>query len=913
MKSKLTSLDNSFIKKNWSWLLAAVITLAVLFVVMITGKITPFGEYSLLNYDCLNQYMPFYSEYRHKLLNHENLFYTWNAGLGTDFYLVYVYYLACPLNYLLILFKAEDLAAVISAFICIKIVISAATFGYYLSRREGEIENKFSITGFSVAYALSGYMCGYYWNAMWLDSILVFPLIILGLNKLMTGKSPILYISALFFSLFCNFYITFMICIFLVLWFFTYDFENVKDVIMKGLKFAGCSILAAGMSAFTLVVMFRGLFTDTSYEATVPKFDFYGNIAVILRSHYYLSKPVLTDTFPGHANVYIGVITLILALIYPFISKISRRERITKVIIALFMLISMNVTTLNYIWHGFHEQMGIPNRFAFIYGFILLEMAYDSLDKIHHISHARLIPGCVISIILPLIVYIFTDYNGFVNSRAMLTNAFIMSFIYVAFICASALGDKYYNILSTVIVLLLLVEISSSAYISLRFNNLNHTMPTMKSINGFWAGVDYVEKSHEDNDFYREDVARHSIANESTFLNIKGTGTFNSTTDRSFIDTMAFLGYKVNNSFYYYYSDTPVSPVIDDIFGVKYIHSYSDEFDRADYKLIHEDDNGAKVFENTDALPVGFVTSKELIKSYLVVDYDAAYNQNTFLELASGMQGPYTFVFPDLKMSSECCDMAYDEENQRVYCSNIFNTIGNGLYEAKLSNTIEEDGEYYISLQNSYIANLIISKNKRVIFRGGESLELISLGNLKSGDQLEITMQIPIAGGDGISIPIYMARYDHEVEREIIKKLSENTFHVSSYTCNSLKGDVTINEGEMLFLSVPYSEGWEIKVDGKPSGYDRTVEGFIGIVMEPGDHKVEMEYIPIGLMPGVIITLISWLIFLVMIVMIILKEYKKGALVKANIETDIEDDTDIENVTDTNTEEEENGNNAEGQ
>ena len=43
---------------------------------MITAGITPFGEYSLLNYDCMNQYMPFFSEFRHKLINHENLFYS---------------------------------------------------------------------------------------------------------------------------------------------------------------------------------------------------------------------------------------------------------------------------------------------------------------------------------------------------------------------------------------------------------------------------------------------------------------------------------------------------------------------------------------------------------------------------------------------------------------------------------------------------------------------------------------------------------------------------------------------------------------------------------------------------------------------------------------------------------------------
>ena len=32
---------------------------------------------------------------------------------------------------------------------------------------------------------------------------------------------------------------------------------------------------------------------------------------------------------------------------------------------------------LGYIWHGFHDQYGIPNRYAFLYIFALLAMAYE--------------------------------------------------------------------------------------------------------------------------------------------------------------------------------------------------------------------------------------------------------------------------------------------------------------------------------------------------------------------------------------------------------------------------------------------------------------------------------------------------------------------------------------------------------
>ena len=38
---------------------------------------------------------------------------------------------------------------------------------------------------------------------------------------------------------------------------------------------------------------------------------------------------------------------------------------------------------LNYIWHGFHVQNGLPNRFAFIYIFLMLTMAFDAWRHMH--------------------------------------------------------------------------------------------------------------------------------------------------------------------------------------------------------------------------------------------------------------------------------------------------------------------------------------------------------------------------------------------------------------------------------------------------------------------------------------------------------------------------------------------------
>ena len=72
----------------------------------------------------------------------------------------------------------------------------------------------------STAYALSGFVAAYSWDIMWMDCILLFPLIMVGLEKLVREQKPGLYFVTLALSVFANYYISIMICMFMVIYFF---------------------------------------------------------------------------------------------------------------------------------------------------------------------------------------------------------------------------------------------------------------------------------------------------------------------------------------------------------------------------------------------------------------------------------------------------------------------------------------------------------------------------------------------------------------------------------------------------------------------------------------------------------------------------------------------------------------------
>ncbi len=82
---------------------------------------------------------------------------------------------------------------------------------------------------------------------------------------------------------------------------------------------------------------------------------------------------------------------------------------------------------------------------------------------------------------------------------------------------------------------------------------------------------------------------------------------------------------------------------------------------------------------------------------------------------------------------------------------------------------------------------------------------------------------------------------------------------------NSLKGTIKTEEESILFLSVPYNQGWKIFDNGKEVEYEKVQLGFIGVLLEEGDHYIEMYYTPQGFKSGAILTVCGIGLWLVLI------------------------------------------------
>ena len=87
------------------------------------------------------------------------------------------------------------------------------------------MKNKFAAITFSSMYALTAFGIVNAHNSMWIDVLLFLPLVILGLEKLINERKYKLYTIVLAVSIISNFYIGFMLCIFIAIYSVYYYFD----------------------------------------------------------------------------------------------------------------------------------------------------------------------------------------------------------------------------------------------------------------------------------------------------------------------------------------------------------------------------------------------------------------------------------------------------------------------------------------------------------------------------------------------------------------------------------------------------------------------------------------------------------------------------------------------------------------
>ena len=852
---------------NWSIFLAMVITLVFMVVTMVMGHVGPFGGNSYTMVDSMHQYVPFFADYKSKLTDHGSMFYTWKVGLGVNFQSLFFYYLACPLNLLVAFVSREGIPAFISVLTVLKIVLSAGSFGYYLSRHKGGVKNTSLITAFGVAYGLNNYLLGYMWNVMWLDCIMVLPLIVLGFERLMDKGDPKLYCISLAYCLWCNYYIAFMVCIFMILWFFTESHGGVKKFFINGLKFAGYSILSAGMTAVSLITAYKGIMQTAAGKMELPKWTWYQNIREILKAHLIFTNPVKMMTFDGGVNLYCGVFVILLAFTYIFLDREKLVKRIGKLLILVFMVMSFNNELLNYVWHGFHNQYGIPNRFAFLYIFVLLTMAYRAALRLRYISGYYITSAMFLTAGFWLyIIYNTTDIRS-TGFKALLKQEILWTIIItvVCYVLCMLKGTrlKRSKVLTIIMSLAFVTEILFAADHSMDYigsANAAYSMRRAGEMEEITADVHKMAKD-EGAVFYREDMINPYILDEATLNGMNSIGIFCSTVRGEAVTAMGKLGFYTGANEYLYFGACHGTNML---FGVRHIYAT-----RADYynpdettPLIYEND-ACNVYKNIYALPVAYMVGDRVASVNLLIGRDISNVNSLVSAAADNQEALYKDAHFDMTAGAEKASAWVDQGSQDLVG---YTADGSGKPVVNAEFTVDDPGRYIVNIIANNVYKIKYFKNDVQTGYDRYQSQNFDLGELKEGDRIKLSVEFTDNYSKNGSIRFDFALLDKAVLEMDYKKLSEGALDIKTAKDGYLKGSIDAGEGGMMFVAVPYDEGWSARVDGRKVKIEKSQGAFMGIRLSAGKHDIELYYTAPGFWPGILLTILSWAVFVFVLV-----------------------------------------------
>lgn len=334
-------------------------------------RFAPFGGKSLLIMDMNNQYVEFFNG-----LKSGCIWFSWSKSLGTDYLGVFAYYVSSPFSLLTLLFPNRLMHYGVLLLTAVKLGCASLTSRYFFERCGG-VKGAMSLL-FSVSYSLMGYCMAYSLSVMWLDGLIWLPVILLGTERILRGESPLLFLVSLFVCFFSTYYISYMIVLFSCLYFVMRAVEDrTQRFIRRGLIFAASGILAAGLAGAFLVPTFLSHFEGKLVTAqmdysSLTNFPFRELVNKLVFGGY----DSITNS--GSPSVYCGLIALWFALSFFARERISLRSKLCRAVLLALMAVSLWFTPLDKVWHAFQYPNWFPYRYAFLFSFVLLDMAARS-------------------------------------------------------------------------------------------------------------------------------------------------------------------------------------------------------------------------------------------------------------------------------------------------------------------------------------------------------------------------------------------------------------------------------------------------------------------------------------------------------------------------------------------------------
>lgn len=833
------------------FLLTSLIVLTIIIIVFLLKGIYPFGRNSLIWGDMHDQITAFYYHFYDCFKGNQSLLIDFTTSGGINFLGVLAYYILSPFSFLVLLVPRTDIYLVVSIIIVLKILCSSLTCLYFIKTFYKKLPNVLSVL-LAIIYAFSGYSLIMYQITPWIDAMYMLPLIIIGLKKVLDLERPTMYIVTLSLSLIFSFYVTIMVIIFIFLASFIYllVYKDDKTIRKKGVLALGISTVISLLIALFIVV--------PSYMQISISSRMGSNIETLLNS----KMGPITDKasmFLFGGIVYAGLFFLIKNF------KQNKKFLTFYIPVSLIVLIPVLIEPINKVWH-FGSYAFFPYRFGFITMFLMTVGACHGFSNYQKFKGPILKRNKVISVVLATVISVSTfiimyvNYHDFQVAIETLTISINHSLLLILILSTIA------SIIGSFIILLLNKELNNFALVLIGIITITHI-----GVNtSIYLGMDYeqealmsqyeelasISETYQEDDYYRvKNEASNMLMNSGMVMKYHTLDHFTSLTDGNNLESLKKLGY---SSMWVKTYSRGGNLFLDSVLANKYIisrkevnseyYTLTDTYGNLNFYTLNENPSYGYLLNENDTIfdkENSFIISNSLYQNItgttaniftIIDDFDlnniktSKYQNNTYYEIID--KDSYSYFEKEISIKGK----------QTIYLEILRSLTNNDNYP------MYEKFNIYIN-DKLHTQKAFDENNNGTLNLGTYEDEVVNI-------KIELRTSIDL---NNITIGIM----DNTKYEEFIQNESIDTN--IKYNRNTISANVYTEEEKILFLPISYNEGYKVTNNGKDIEIIKVYDNFIGIKLNEGENDIKISFIPKGLIPCLIISMITLVLAIILI------------------------------------------------
>lgn len=836
------------------------------------------GEHSVLVLDLNGQYVYYFEYFRQALLGENSIFYSWSRNLSGEFMGIIGYYLASPFTLITILLPQKYMTTSLFIVELCKLGTQGVTMCYYL--QHSKKMNPLHSIIFSTLWGVCGYAVVQLMDLMWLDGLIYMPLIMLGIEKIIDEKKKVNFIIPLALLFVANFYIGFMMAIFSVLYFLFYFcfstervYTSAKEKFMTFVDFGVSAIIGAMLSAFMILPVYCSLklgkfeFTDPDYSLKL-QFTAIDMLTRLLPSCY--------DTVrnEGLADIYCGVIAILMTPLYILNKNIKPNKKIGYTILLAILFFSMYIKPVDMMWHGGQVPNWLPYRYSFMISYLLIVMSAEVFKNYSGIC-GRDIAGVFAGFVAYILWAETREYEN-LDTLGSLWFAVALLFCFALLFYGFKNNPKS-KAIPIVMTLIVGCELTLNAVDTLKDIDADVTFSSAIKYDEWkekWTRVTD-EVNSADSGLYRSEKTDFRTVNDDILLNIKGITHSSSTMNAKTIDFLGCTGF-INRGHYTRYNGRNTT-LMDDILGIKYIYDEYKNLQDPNYKEIYNyPEDSIKVYENENALPIGYMVSQNSQYTQLVHDdFSNADNQvyaNPFENqnaILSSMMGTNQQFFTRLDVLEEPIYNNVESQNAGLQTKYVATGTGDHTVDFIIQSQSDNPIYFYFPAINEKKINIWCSNTYDKETGEFTDYQFVDyyyetmyysvkrLGYFKKGEYISVRCTVDNEYCYMIDQLFY--QMDATAVDQAVAELAKGGWQITSSNSGftNITAQVNAQSGQILYTSIPIEPGWTVKVDGKKVEPVELYGCLMGIPVDEGTHTVKLSFFPQGLAIGIVLFIIA--------------------------------------------------------